>query len=70
MLTTERWSLSCWIRGSLFTFWKMEKLSCLTLNNSVVRILEDSAFDDVRLAKNQNNLLLIKDEDIYVAKMQ
>lgn len=41
-----------------------------TLNNSVVRILEDSAFDDVRLAKNQNNLLLIKGENIYVAKMQ
>lgn len=41
-----------------------------TLNNSIVRVLEDSAFDDVRLAKNQNNLLLIKNENIYVAKMQ
>ena len=41
-----------------------------TLNNSVVRILEDSAFDDVRLVKNGNNLLLIKGENVYVAKMQ
>jgi len=41
-----------------------------TLNNSVVRILEDPAFNDVSLAKNQNNLLLIKGENIYVAKMQ
>jgi hypothetical protein len=41
-----------------------------TLNNSVVRVLEDSVFNDVGLAKNQNNLLLIKGENIYVAKMQ
>ena len=40
------------------------------LKNSVIRILEDPVFNSVGLAKNGNNLLLIKGNEIYIAKMQ
>ena len=39
------------------------------LNNTVVKILEDNLFDNTILAKNNNNLLLIKNDQIYIAKM-
>ena len=39
------------------------------LNNSIIKILEDSVFDDVILAKNKNELLLIKENEIFIAKM-